>query len=301
VQELARTGYPLEIEISSMLDNKYSVTNNEYFFDWEEEKAREIDIAAYPLKREHQDAKIEPFRVVHRLAIECKKSNTHAWIFLTRPENLFWFQGQRMGFLKIATKDLMLDFVDIILSTSKSQLHYHSFERVASTYAEIKYQGSKSKKSEIFEAKNQLVKFVAYDIAQFHKRLERRKFDPTTSHLIWLYHPTIVFDGKLYEAIIKNGSPQLFERKHLLLSTTYSPAYVRDFPGTESPELTYLIDVVRKDFFDNFLQILEKDYITLWKCVSDNLKRLRKIANEFLQFKDDRNKSIELYLRRLQK
>lgn len=297
VQELTRTGYPLEIEVSSMLDNNYSVTNNKYFFDWEEKKAREIDIAASPLERKHQEAKIEPFRVVHRLVIECKKSNTHAWIFLTRPDILHWYQGQRIDFLKIATKDLELDFVDVILSTCKKRLHYHSFERVASTYAEIKYQGQRSKKSEIFEAKNQLVKFVAYDIFQLHKRLKMRDFDPTTNHIIWLYHPTIVFDGKLYEAIIKDGSLHLFERKHLLLSARYSPAYVKDFPRTEVPELPHLIDVVRKDFFNGFLQTLEKDYFTVWKCISNNLEKLRKIAKEFLEFKDNREKLFDLYLR----
>lgn len=298
VQELTRTGYPLEIEISSMLDNKYSINNNAYFFDWEEEKAREIDIAAFPLEREHLEAKIGPFAVVHRLVIECKKSNTHAWIFLTRPVISHLYQGQCIDFLKIAAENLERDFIDVILSTCKRELHYHSFERVASTYAEIRYQGQQSKKSEIFEAKNQLVKFVAYDISQLHKRLEMRNFDPATNHIIWLYHPTIVFDGKLYEAIIKDGSLHLSERKHLLLSAKHSPAYVRDFPRTEDPELPHLIDVVRKDFFNGFLQILDNDYLTLWKCISNNLKKLRKIAKEFLQFKDNREKLFDLYIRR---
>ena len=283
VRELSRTGYPLEIEISSKLYKTYVVWNNEYFFDWEEDRAREIDIAAFPRTREYEEAKIEPFAMVHRLAIECKKSDTHAWIFFTRPEKMFFFEGQCLSFLSVATRDATLCFIYSILETCKSHLHYDSHKRVASTYAEIKYQGQKSKKSEIFEAKNQLVKFVAYDIAKHLRILENREFDPTSYHLIWLYQPTIVFDGKLYEAIIRNEAIQLFERKHLLLSAQYSPAYIKDFPRTESRELSYLIDVVRKDFFVDFLQILENDYSTLWKCIFNNRKKLRKIAKELLQ------------------
>jgi len=68
-KELSRTGYPLEIEISSILDKTYVVSNNEYFFDWEEDKAREIDIDAFPLTREYEKIKkIEPFAIVHHLA-----------------------------------------------------------------------------------------------------------------------------------------------------------------------------------------------------------------------------------------
>jgi len=292
-QELGRTGYPLEIEISSMFDESYLVSNNEYFFDWDENEPREIDISAFAfpsIENKHGGAKINPFSLSHRLVIECKKSDTHAWIFLTRPEKKFWAEGQSMDFLRLGTRNAGLSFLDEILETCKSRLHYQHFKRVASTYAEIKYagrngksRGRKSGKSEIFEAKNQLVKYVAYDIAQLLKRLTGIGFNPMKNHLISLYYPTIVFDGKLYEAIVRNGFPKLYKRRHLLLSTKYSPPYIKDFPETESPELEYLIDVVRKDFFPDFLQILQNDYSVLWKSIYDNLEELKKEAKDYLR------------------
>lgn len=280
-EELDRTGYPLEIEISSILDEKYIVSNNAYFFDWKENKAREVDISAFPKQREYEkETKITPFALVHRLIIECKRSNTHAWIFLTRPRRIFWFEGQCMSFENIVTKDARMCFLHTVLAKCGCSLHYDSFKRVASIYAEIKYQGQRSQKSEIFEAKNQIVKYIDYSIVQFLERLKNRGFNPSTNHLIWLYHPVILFDGKMYEAIMKNGSIQLFERKHLLLSARYSPSYVKDFPNTESPGLPYLIDVVRNDYFGDFLSILEEEYSTLWKCIFSNNKELSKEAKE---------------------
>ena len=291
-EELSRTGYPLEIEISSMFDKTYYlVSNNEYFYDWEEDKAREIDIAAvWSPKKDEKDEMILPFRIVHRLVIECKRSDIHAWIFLTLPKkSLLTFEGNCICFDSIATKDASYCFMEGLQDTCKRLLHYDSFDRISRTYAEIKYakpKGQKSRKSEIFEAKNQLVKFIAYDIFQFLRRWEDRNLDPKTNHLIWMYHPTIVFDGKLYEAIVKDGAIKLFERKHLLLSTKHSPKYIEEFPNTETPDLDYLIDVVRKDYFGDFVKILENEYTTIQKCILDNLEELREQAKEtFLIFK----------------
>jgi len=186
-----------------------------------------------------------------------------------------------MTFETVLTKNAWMNFISTALATCKCELHYSSFERVANTYAEIRYQGHRSKKSEIFEAKHQLMKFIDYDIVQLLRRLEDRGFDPLTNHLMWLYHPVIVFDGRMFEAIIKNGAIKLFERKHLLLTTAYSPSYVKDFPNTETPDLPYLIDVVRKDYFGDFLGILEEEYATVWKCISDNIKKLSQKAKRF--------------------
>jgi hypothetical protein len=45
-EEILRTGYPLEIEISALLDNEWIVFNNDSYLDLEESKSREIDIFA---------------------------------------------------------------------------------------------------------------------------------------------------------------------------------------------------------------------------------------------------------------
>jgi hypothetical protein len=283
-QELKRTGYPLQIEIASALEKTYLVENNAYYFDSDEHKAREIDIDAMTLDRDFEKKEIKPFAVVNKLPIECKRSETYAWIFLTQQrEKIPWLQGQVMDFMQIASRDLLFSFIDMIKGELGLCLHYDQFRRMANTYAEIKYEkGSESKKSEIFEAKNQLAKFVSYDISQLLRRIENRGTDPAKNYLTWFYHPTIVFDGKLYEAICENASVRLFERKHILLSATHSPIYLKDFQNTEPSDLQYIIDVVRKDFFTDFIKILENEYSSLWNCVYDNIEELKEKARELV-------------------
>jgi hypothetical protein len=83
--EIEKSGYPLEIEISSLLDKEYRVLNTHYYFDEEAKKGRDIDIYAIPRDVDNNFIKTDKFVVITDLAIECKKSDTHAWIFYTRP------------------------------------------------------------------------------------------------------------------------------------------------------------------------------------------------------------------------
>ena len=282
-KQVKLTGFPLQVEIASLLknnENKYGVFNNEYYFDSDEQKAREIDIHAFPCEREYYKIQISPFSIHTDLAIECKKSETHAWIFFNQPEGLKSFNGQYIDFMQIQKKDLELGFFDLLSGV----LHYDQFSEVATSYTEIVYQDggrgrtekSRTEKSEIFEAKNQLTKFISYDFEQLLKRLENRALIPklTTHYLSWIYYPIIVFDGKLYEATCKNNDVELTERKHILLSAKYSPQYAKNFPKTDSRDMSYLIDVVRRDFFSDFLNILETECLERQNYIHDNLKTL---------------------------
>jgi hypothetical protein len=283
IKQIKLTGFPLQVEIASYLENKkYGVRNNEYYFDPDEKKARDIDIDAYPTQRDYRKIRIDPFSIVHRLAIECKKSETHAWIFFTQTERLKLFHGQCIDFLQVLSKDLELCFSDLISKTS----HYNEFKKVASSYTEIPYQGhvhNRSDKSEIFEAKNQLTKFISYDIKDFLKRTETKLVVPFSSnYLSWIYYPIIVFDGKLFEAICQNNTIQLAESKHVLLLANYSPSYLKLFPETDSHHLPYLIDVVRRDYFPEFIDLLENEFSNRCKYVHENFDRLFSRVQEYL-------------------
>jgi hypothetical protein len=87
-KEIAATGFPLEIEISSFLDREWIVYNNDPYVDEDEGKTREVDIYAvhksslYPysyLKRR------DVFILTTNLIVECKKATAHAWVLFTRP------------------------------------------------------------------------------------------------------------------------------------------------------------------------------------------------------------------------
>lgn len=85
-EQIKKTGYPLEIETSNLLENKnFVVFNTQYYFDEEIQQGRDIDIYALPLRPDPVDDRLHPFSLSLFSAIECKKSETHAWVFYTRP------------------------------------------------------------------------------------------------------------------------------------------------------------------------------------------------------------------------
>lgn len=76
-KEIKKTGYPLEIEISSILDRGWTVLNTDSYFDRDDGKLRDIDIRA----EKTYDACM-PLFLSTSLVVECKKSEDFAWVFL---------------------------------------------------------------------------------------------------------------------------------------------------------------------------------------------------------------------------
>lgn len=48
IEKIKESGYPLEIEISTLLDKEYVVFNTQYYFDEEIKQGRDLDIYAIP-------------------------------------------------------------------------------------------------------------------------------------------------------------------------------------------------------------------------------------------------------------
>ena len=92
-------------------------------------------------------------------------------------------------------------------------LHYSDFNRTAITYHEYKIQKEQKRPSprgreEIFEAVNQLVKFQSFDVKE---TMGHVKSATSPYFSVILSFLAIVFDGMLFEAIIKEGKVQLNE------------------------------------------------------------------------------------------
>ncbi|WP_437285623.1 hypothetical protein [Sorangium sp. So ce406] len=80
--QIQTTGFPLEHKIATHLRSAgWSVIANKYYIDDLEETVREIDLIAYRV------SDIYNIAVYTTLIISCKKSETNAWILLSRPIN----------------------------------------------------------------------------------------------------------------------------------------------------------------------------------------------------------------------
>jgi len=275
VSELLKTGYPFEIEICGLLDRDWLVFNNDPYLDEDEGKTREIDILAMH-NSEADQYLIEPkspFFMATDLAVECKKTDTHAWIFFTRQKATppGFGSGQTLDFLEVFSKGKKNFFEPSDLP----KLHYDSFNRIAHTYTEVKLQGEASQKSEIFEASNQLTKYAAYFMHDWNERISN---DVSRRDIIFLF-VAIAFEGKLYEAIVERGALSLHSRDNILLAVARRSKVKEGFSY-------YLIDVVTKNHFHKYLEALNKDIEKLRDFVYANEKEFAsKAENEVKGFR----------------
>ena len=263
-KKIRETGYPLEIEVSSMLDRKWTVINTDSYFDSDEKKMRDIDITAW----QSTPRTLFPIFADVGLIIECKKDDKFAWVFFTRPMDFKWeddVDGQYLDQIQIITKNAEATLIaDIIFK--KVKLHYASMKRVAVAFEQFFMKGNKKnfekKKNEIFEAENQLKKYISY----YFEQCVKAKYD--VYRLLMLF-PIVVFDGKMYEAAIENGKIKVSESKHVVLTTSYRQSY-------SLWEQSFLIDVVNRDYFPNFLKVLGEDTKSFKKVVRGNKRRIER-------------------------
>jgi hypothetical protein len=81
----------------------------------------------------------------------------------------------------------------------------------------------------------------------------------------------IVFDGRLFEAIVDKGKPALEERKHILLHFIYRPR-------NSFKNLNFWIDVVHKEFFCAYMTQILQDI----SFINSKLRRDKNTISQYL-------------------
>jgi len=275
-----RSGKPLEIRISSLLDNRWkNVSNQDTFVDQDEKKLREIDICAFDGPKRIDNIELET-----TLVIECKRTEAFSWVFFSRP---FKYSkedvaGQYLDEIQMAAKNAeRTEVMNSILM--KTQLHYEHAETVAVTYEAFKTGDAKQSQfredqSAIFEAQNQLKSYVEYAIDQSIR--ERVSIIPYT---IEMYFPSIVFRGKMYEAIVRGDEMELRESKHLILKSLYkSPHSIY--------ERSILIDVVSEEYFDSYQELIRNDIFALERAIREDSQLISSRITEIVSLLESATK-----------
>lgn len=292
IKRIKKSGYPLEIEISNLLDKEYLVFNTQYYFDEEGKQGRDIDIYAVPLDVEtdtklvEMEKKLLPFRLRTELVIECKKIETHAWVFYNRhnpPISGYHISGQ---FKTSVPKPRKFSTDSFGWALEKClALHYYKFERVAIAYEEIKKtklekenkkrktQKENPSRREIFEAINQLRKFTCDEMHQIFSRISKLPKLSSDRELIVIFFPIIAFDGDMFEVTFDSDKPKLERKNHILLATHYRCPYCHEVES-------FLIDVVHRSYFSEFMKILKADFYEVRKNMLQKHEELVTKAKE---------------------
>lgn len=260
-KDIKKSGLPLEIEVSSILKKfGWDIQNQAFYLDEQENKPRAIDIIASRFVA----VKSEYFTNYNTyLVIECKKSQK-PWLFYTTQSSLR--KGRSILNVKGVVLSLALAkehtprFSEQVNSLA-SKSHYFSpkYYRDKRVYATrdgiIPYEPfRRGQGKQIVTAKNQVLKATKYWL-KFLKGIFREIPEISSGKIPKLHpfivaYPVIVFEGKLLECRLEEGDFKVSEIE-----------YVR-YTIQEAP-LTHVIEVVRKDFFKEYLWILKREIDTI--------------------------------------
>lgn len=248
-QHISNTGFPLEIETTSILEkNQWDVISNYHFIDPVEQKSREVDIVCGYQNDEESD--ITRTGLVYNMMIECKRSAEDALVTFPGPGfHHFDFQGQFADSnwrLRNKPGSKFKQFSHGLDNFLGQNLHFVKLDKISNNYLLTKPKGKS--KPDIYEAIAVLTKAQEQS---YDESLEDS--DPSDYHLAFFTFLTIVFDGLMFEASVLDGRVELFETDHGLIRS-------KQFVIKTRAQRSYLIDVVTKKFFPDYLRLLKEDF-----------------------------------------
>jgi hypothetical protein len=265
------SGYPLEIQISNIVDkdSSFAINNTVYFFDEELHTGRSIDMSL--MSMDTLTTELNPLFLRVDVPIECKKSESHAWVFYERERlatNAIYVDGQIHSTVQELSSETSFSY----LFSEKLKLHYSRFTSQAVAYDEIKIQGNSDKKL-VFEATNQLIKYVCYETHTTLKRIYDFARQKNDENCILLMFPAIVFDGLLYKASFDSGQLEIKETPHVLLHTQYRCPYCNKVES-------YTIDVIHSSYFPEYLNLIKANVTNSTIALKPQIPDIINIARE---------------------
>lgn len=259
IKDLEKTGFPLEIKVTSILETcGWVVHNQEGYLDPDDNKWRTIDIAARKWLDLPKSSAYDRLHV--SLVIECKKS-VRPWVFYVREK-----KGMRtfrpiaaFGVLKQESSPWLHP---LHLTKWTDCLHSHSsdFENVAV----IPYEAfSHGERQNIFKATNQVIKALDYEMERARRSHAMAEAKEKTSgkafmKLLLIFYPLIIFDGNLYELTYHKGKPRLSPCEFVQYLVSYESPTIKDL---------FVIDTLKADFLEKYVRILDKEMLCLKKKV----------------------------------
>jgi hypothetical protein len=242
--DLKKSGFPLEAHVLNICSAKNTGRMPSLKYKYMD-KVREIDLLAFyeTIDLAPQKQSI-PQHTSTNLIIECKKSESKPWVFLSSPaysfdkilSSLKYFSDLDSHF---ALRGLPPLLAQIYPKIKKSHYADASLPRCFSYYEAFK---GPDKPSEIYAAIESVTNYLSY---RYQSRANRPEEAGTFSEF---YLPIVVLEGRLFEASISETDIDLHERSHLQLRTWRSEAH-NDL---------FVIDIVTRDKFPKFFDDLEQ-------------------------------------------
>jgi len=240
-KEIQNSGFPLENYCSIVLSkNGWGVTPHFMYLSTEsrsEADFREIDIFA--VKRTKTG-------VLNTLIIECKKQENKPWVL---------FEGNRQN---VNVHTLNVGDPQLYEELSTEFKNHYYYEKIPCVYHFPRFE-KKNEPEVILQAINKILDAVASHVNRERTILSKlTTFEPELRRQIRrVFYPVIVLDGMLYKAHLdEDGTITLTDSDYLQLLVIRALRYADETipnAGIEAFRRRYIIDIVKKEHFEDFL------------------------------------------------
>lgn len=250
-RDIARSGFPLELFVLNVCSRKSTgrLPNIRYKCDGE---LREVDLVTSfetMISRPKHGENIQ--HTITCMVIACKKSAEKPWVFFSTP-------GYPPRGLSCFTKycsdfDLHFSKTDepsLLYQIRKHlpRIHYSLASiPVCINYCEAFRRASKP--SDIYGAVDSILSYLNYAL---RRELKRRD---VMGCVTVFYFPIIVLEGLLFEAQVEGDQIEVQARDHIQLRTLEENGI-------------FVVDVVRKEHFGKFFELIEQDHNTLVESIN---------------------------------
>jgi hypothetical protein len=270
-EEILKTGFPLELEVDDILTERGFLTSpSSPFIDEVTMVEREVDNYALFPDPPSQMEFLEPLGVSPHVTVECKKLVKMAAVIFPRKRPVitrFDLEGQMYDFPYLIdhrprTTNPSLNF-EMGWTISRSGIHYDDFAPRIGLAKGVRFRGNEEDNDEqkgkdlVFDGLMKLVKAQSHDV---RISIARDKTIASKYYPFYFSFLALVIDGDLVEFEIENGKPSLKPVNHAVARLSLKPSYSDEFLG-------YLVDVVRHDYFKQYLTLLEQDFEKLKKAL----------------------------------
>jgi len=264
---LTKTGFILEMEVAELLTKSgYSVKPNQFFYDYDEEKKREIDIVA---TKDVNDISIT-------LIIECKQSLVDNWVFICSDKK----PSRYYQYIKHSPKAENIEKTRIFDSFPALDFSI----RLAQNYIiRDKYKNKKSSSDQIETCIEKLPKALV-DFVDSRKYKENKRS---------MYFPIAIFSDQIfianYNKKLETKSVDMVQYKSSLESDSYKYHYNPTllFPGEKDKkekENSEIADTSRRLGYEYLIDFTTRK--GLLELVSKLESEIRKIDLGLWPFKD---------------
>ena len=263
IEEIGKSGFPLELEVIDVLRSNNYLTFSNLTFEDSLGSINELDVFSI-LFDEETEWEIGPSGI--QLIIECKKTEKYPWIFFKEAYNPLHLLGM------LFKVDYSTDIIDgdslfnPLLGYMHTELGSHHYNDRSIPVARTYFEAFKkpSEQTTIYKAVNNILKDRQFVRSWFANSISIKGSRRRT----FLNHYVIVLDGPLYLANKEENNFDIEETKHLFLIV---------FDTLQKQQLKLLeheliIEVVTKDYFPEFLKLIKFETIAL-------NKHLKKIAS----------------------